>query len=128
MPAHAFPATAGRETGSLPQRDFDLGRGWGFPPSGGPPAPVTAVLVTPGEDEESWLRAGQALQRLLLRAADRWVFASLQTEPLQSTSVRAQIRSSLALPGSPQLLLELGVVRTSRPTGRRPAEDLTTDG
>ena len=127
VPAHAFPAAAGSETGSLPQRDFDLGRGWGFPPSGGPPAPVTAILVTPGEDEESWLRAGQALQRLLLRAADRWVFASLQTEPLQSTSVRAQIRSSLALPGAPQLLLELGVVRASRPTGRRPAEELTTD-
>jgi hypothetical protein len=128
VPAHAFPAATGSETGSLPQRDFDLGRGWGFPPSGGPPAPVTAILVTPGEDEESWLHAGQALQRLLLRAADRWVFASLQTEPLQSRSVRAQIRSSLALAGAPQLLLELGVVRASRPTGRRPAGELTIDG
>ena len=27
-----------------------------------------------------------------------------------------------------QLLLEFGVVRTSRPTGRRPAGELTTDG
>jgi hypothetical protein len=85
-------------------------------------------MVTPGEDEKGWLRAGQALQRLLLRATSQWVFASLQTEPLQSVPVRAQLRSSLALPGSPQLLLELGVVRTSRPTGRRPASDLTADG
>ena len=99
MPAHAFPASAGREAGSLPHRDFDLGRGWGFAPSGGPPAPVTAVLVTHGEDEESWLRAGQALQRILLRAASQWVFASLQTEPLQSASVRAQIRGSLTRRG-----------------------------
>jgi hypothetical protein len=128
VPAHAFPATPGRETGRLPQRDFDLGRGWGFPPPGGPPAPVTAILVTPGEDEESWLQAGQALQRLLLRAAGQWVFASLQTEPLQSTPVRAQIRSSLALPGAPQLLLELGVSRASHPTGRRPAQELTAGG
>jgi nitroreductase len=127
VPAHAFLATSGRETGRLPQRDFDLGRGWGIRASGGPPAPVTAVMVTPGEDEESWLRAGQALQRLLLRAASQWIFASLQTEPLQSASVRAQLRSSLALPGSPQLLLELGVVRTSRPTARRPSGELTTD-
>jgi hypothetical protein len=125
VPSHAFPATSGRETGSLPQRDFDLGRGWGFPPSGGPSAPVTAVLVTPGEDEASWLQAGQALQRLLLHAARRWVFARLQTEPLQSTSIRAQIRSSLTLPGSPQLLLELGVARASHPTARRPAGELT---
>jgi hypothetical protein len=84
-------------------------------------------MMTTGEDEESWLQAGQALQRLLLRAASQWVFASLQTEPLQSTSVRAQIRSSLALARAPQLLLELGVVRVSRPTGRRPAAELTAD-
>ena len=127
VPAHAFPAAAGGKAGGLPQRDFDLGRGWGFRPSGGPPAPVTALIVTPGEDEESWLHAGQALQRLLLRAASQWVFASLQTQPLQSASVRAQIRSSLALPGSPQMLLELGVARASRPTPRRPVAELTAD-
>jgi hypothetical protein len=125
VPAYAYPATGGREPGHLPQRDFDLGRGWGFRPSGGPPAPVTAVLVTPGDDQESWLHAGQALQRLLLRAASQWVFASLQTQPLQSASVRAQIRSGLTLPGAPQLLLELGVARTSHATGRRPAGEMT---
>jgi len=128
VPAHAFPAAASRETGRLPQRDFDLGRGWGFPPSGGPPAPVTAVLVARGEDEESWLRVGQALQRILLRATTQWVFARLQTQPLQSASVRAQIHCSLTPAGIPQILLELGVVRTSRPTGRRPAGDVTIEG
>ena len=127
VPAHAFPATAGGAAGRLPQRDFDLGRGWGFPSPGGPAAPVTAVLVAAGEDEQSWLRAGQALQRILLRAASHWVFASLQSQPLQSASVRAQIRSSLRATGSPQMLLELGVARTSRPTARRPAAELTTD-
>jgi hypothetical protein len=127
VPAHAFPAATGGAAGRLPQRDFDLGRGWGFPPSGGPPAPVTAVLLAAGEDEQSWLRAGQALQRILLRAAGHWVFASLQSQPLQSASVRAQIRSSLRATGSPQLLLELGMARTSRPTARRPAGELTTE-
>ena len=80
-----------------------------------------------GEDEQSWLRAGQALQRILLRAASHWVFASLHSQPLQSASVRAQIRSSLRAMGSPQMLLELGVARTSRPTARRPAREVTTD-
>jgi nitroreductase len=127
VPAHAFPVTAGRETGRLPQRDFDLGRGWGFRPLGGPPAPVTAILVAEGENEQSWLRAGQALQRMLLRAASQWVFARLQTQPLQSASVQAQIRSSLTPAGSPQVLLELGVARTSHPTGRRTAAELTSD-
>jgi hypothetical protein len=121
VPASAFPAAAGREAGRVPQRDFDLDRGWGLAPPGGPPAPVTAVIVARGEDEESWLRAGQALQRILLRAASQWVFARLQTQPLQSASVRAQIRSSLTPSGSPEVLLELGVARSSRPTPRRPA-------
>ena len=124
VPAHACPATRGRET-ALPQRDFDLGRGWGLLPSGSVPAPVTAILVTSGDHEEDWLRTGQALQRLLLRAASRWVFASLQTEPLQAPATRSLIQYSLALPGWPQMLLQLGVARTTHPTGRRPAADLT---
>jgi hypothetical protein len=65
--------------------------------------------------------AGQALQRILLRAASQWVFARLQTQPLQSASVRAQIRASLTPSGSPQMLLKLGVAPTSHPTARRPA-------
>jgi hypothetical protein len=109
----------------LPQRDFDLGRGWGLLPSGGSPAPVTAILVTSGDHEEDWLRAGQALQRLLLRAASRWVFASLQTEPLQASTTRSLIQYSLALPGWPQMLLQLGMARTTHPTARRSAADLT---
>jgi len=40
------------------------------------------------------------------------------------TSVRAQVRSGLALPGPPQMLLQLGVARTTHPTARRPAEEL----
>jgi hypothetical protein len=125
VPAHAFPAARGREDGRLPQRDFDLGRGWGLLPSGSSPAQVTAILVTSGDHEEDWLRAGQALQRLLLRAASRWVFASLQTEPLQAPATRSLIQYSLALPGWPQMLLQFGVARTTHPTARRPAADLT---
>jgi len=125
VPAHAFPAARGRETGRLPQRDFDLGRGWGLLPSGGPPAPVTAILVTSGDHEEDWLQAGQALQRLLLRAASRWVFANLQTEPLQAPATRSLIQYSLALPGWPQMLLQLGLARATHPTSRRHAADLT---
>jgi hypothetical protein len=74
-----------------------------------------------GKRNQGWLCAGQALQRILLRAAGQWVFARLQTQPLQSASVRAQIRGSLTPAGSPEVLLELGVARASRPTPRRPA-------
>ncbi len=125
VPAHAFPAAPRREAGRLPQRDFDLGRGLGRLTVGGPAAPVTAVLVTPGDGEKDWLHAGQALNRLLLGAATQWVFADLNTQPLEDVATRTQIKDCLALPGSPQMLLALGISRTTHPTGRRPAAELT---
>ena len=120
LPAHVFPATPDEPAGWLPPRDFDLGRGLGRLPADGPPAPVTAVLVTSGDRDEDWLHAGQALHRLLLRAASQWVFGNLQTQPLNVVWVRALIRQQLALPGWPQMLLQLGVARTTLSTGRRP--------
>jgi len=124
VPAHAFPTAPGRTAGRLPQRDFDLGRDVGWLPTGGPAPPVTAVLSTPGDGEEDWLHAGQALHRLLLHAASQWVFASLNTQPLEDVETRALVRDRLAQPGSPQMLLALGVSRTAQPTARRPAADL----
>jgi hypothetical protein len=124
VPAHAFPAEPGRTPARLPQRDFDLGRGLGLLPAGGPPPPVTAALFTPGDSERDWLQAGEALHRLLLRAAAEWVFARLNTQPLEDPLTRTLIREGLELPGAPQMLLALGVSRTAHPTARRPAADL----
>jgi hypothetical protein len=124
VPAHAFPASAGQGPGQLPQRDFDLGRGLGLLSASGPPPAATAVLVTRGDGRADWLRAGQALHRLLAHAAGSWVFASLHTEPLEADVTRALIKERLALPGSPQMLLQLGVARTAHATARRPPADL----
>jgi nitroreductase len=124
VPAQAFPDRVGRQRGRLRQRDFDLGRGVGTLAAGGPAPTVTAVLLTPGDGRADWLRAGQALHRLLAHAAQRWVFASLYTQPLETATIRALIRSRLALPGAPQMLLQLGVARTTQATARRPAAEL----
>ncbi len=127
VPAQAFPSTAlasARERGRLRQRDFDLGRELGMLTAGGPPAAATAVLVTRGDGRADWLHAGQALHRLLAHAADRWVFASLYTQPLESAPIRALIRTRLRLPGAPQMLLQLGRARTTQATARRPPAKL----
>jgi hypothetical protein len=124
VPAHAFPAVPSRETGQLPQRDFDLGRGIGMLPAGDPAPAVTAVLSTPGDSYEDWLRAGQALHRLLLRAASQWVFASLNSQPLEDPATRTMIRDRLTLRGWPHMLLAFGICRTVHPTARRPVADL----
>jgi hypothetical protein len=124
VPGSVVPAAGRRRSGRLPQRDFDLGRGFGLEETGGPEPAATAVLVTSGDTRVDWLRAGQALHRLLAHAASMWVFASLDTQLLEITLIRALIRERLALPGAPQMLLQFGVTDTTHPTGRRPPEAL----
>jgi nitroreductase len=124
IPAHAFAAKAGRQPGRLPQRDFDLGAGLGLLATDGPPPAATAVLLTPGDGRADWLRAGQALHRLLTHAASKWVFASLHTQPLEAAAIRALIRDRLALPGAPQVLVQLGLVHSAHITARRPPAEL----
>jgi hypothetical protein len=124
VPAHAFTAAAAGQAGRLRQRDFDLGRGLGLLADGGPPPAVTAVLLTPGDGRADWLGAGQALHRLLAHAASAWVFASLYSQPLGAVAIRTLIRDRLALPGIPQMLLQLGPAHTAHATARRPAGDL----
>ncbi len=119
LPARSFPTPRSPQAG-LAQRDFDLGRGLGLLDSRGGPPSATAVLVTAADGPADWLRAGQALHRLLLLAASRWVFASLHSQPLELPSLRAEIRTRLALPGAPQMILQLGRARTAAATARRP--------
>lgn len=122
--AQAFPATTGQQHGRLRQRDFDLGRGLGLLMTGGASAAATAILVTVDDRQTDWLRAGQGLHRLLAHAATRWVFASLYSQPLEAAAIRSEIRHRLKLPGTPQMLLQLGLARTTQATARRPPTEL----
>jgi nitroreductase len=127
IPATALAASPqAAEPGRLSQRDFDLGRGISRLPGGGAAPAATGVLLTSGDRRADWVRAGQALQRLLLHAASTWVFASLYTQPLEDAVTRALIRDQLGLPGHPQMLLQLGRAATAASTPRRPPSGLTT--
>ena len=79
---------------------------------------LTTILRPAGSLDRS------ALHRLLLYAASQWVFACLNTQPLENIATRALIEDCLIGPGSPQMLLQLGISRTTHPTGRRPAAEL----
>jgi len=127
IPAAAFVAgpPGQLEHGRLPQRDFDLRRGLARLPAGGSPPAATAVLLTVGDRRADWLRAGQALQRLLLHAAAEWVFASLYSQPLENAVTRALIRHQLALPGNPQMLMQFGAAASAASTARRPPGEVT---
>ena len=131
VPAAAFGPTAPAGPGRLAQRDFDLGRHCGLLPAPGPDEPppaATAVLVTAGDSRLDWLRAGQALHRVLAHAATVWVAASLHTQPLEIPVIRNLIRTRLALPGTPQMLLQFGPAHTSLASARRTVPEFLIDG
>jgi nitroreductase len=124
--AAAFGPAGQPVPGRLPQRDFDLGRNCGQLPAPGPDEPVpaaTAVLVTAGDSQLDWLRAGQALHRILAHAATVWVAAGLHTQALEFPVIRRLIRAQLTLPGEAQMVLQFGLARTSMASARRPVAD-----
>ena len=132
---HARAARGAGEPGAqrFQQRDFGAtGSRYGGEPAGardepGEPPAVTAVLATAADTADDWLQAGQALNRLLLRAATRWVFASLQSQPLESARHREQVRELLGLTGQPQMLLQFGRANTAPATPRRPQAEFRTN-
>ena len=105
----------------LARRDFGLP---GTEDDGGAPPSATMVLLTPGDTRPDWLRAGQALDRVLLRAAARWVFARLQSQPLESPGLRDQVRALVGYGGYPQMLLQFGRSNIAPATPRRPHSEL----
>jgi hypothetical protein len=115
-----LPTGEGQER--LAGRDFGL-PGTEIAGDSHPPA-ATAVLLTAGDAAADWLHAGQALDRVLLRAAARWVFASLQSQPLESTRHRRAVRSLLGDRGYPQMVLQLGRANTAVATPRRPHTEM----
>jgi hypothetical protein len=116
VPARAAPGDGWQVAPRFRQRDFGAAEAGD---SAGEPPAVTAVLATAADTADDWLRAGQALNRLLLRAATRWVFASLQSQPLESPCYRQQVGDLLSLRGQAQMLLQFGRANTAAATPRR---------
>lgn len=129
--AYAYPPVPdgpdgppGSVPGKLAERDFDLGRETGRLDRDGPPPAASAILITAADTQADWVRAGQALNRMLIHAAGQWVFAALNSQPTESAALRDLVRTRLRLPGPPQLLLEFGRAHTASATARRPVGDV----
>lgn len=121
-----YPRERARTDPEFATRDFSRGHGWGRVEEDQPEATgVVAMLLTEEDGRPDWLRAGQALQRTLLRAAEHDVSAAFHTQALEIPELRDFIRKRFCDGAHPQMLMRLGVVRT-RPEGvRRSAAELT---
>lgn len=132
VPHTAYPAHLGRTIPHYAGRDFAHGRGWGTAGfTAGPPpwaAGVVCLLTTPGDEPADWIRAGQALQRILLTTATCGVAAALHSQPIELPWLRDFIRSYLSDGAYPQMVLRLGRVTQTALSVRRPASDVMFTG
>jgi nitroreductase len=106
--------------GRTPVRDFLGGAAPGYEWFEDPPR--LAVLSTPGNGNEDWLRAGEALQGVLLTATLRGIAAGILTQPLETPD--AWLVRDPAGAGWPQLILRLGYGLPVPATPRRPVRDV----
>lgn len=88
-------------------------------------APALVAISTARDDEDSWLSAGQALQRALLIAAAQEVQAGYLNQPCQLVEIRGRLAKCLSPGRYPQVLLRLGVAEPpSLRAPRRPVEEV----
>jgi hypothetical protein len=122
------PSTVGPRdaTGQLPLRDFTPGASARAVPF--EPHPQIAVLTTVGDGAWQWLRAGQALQRMLLTATLRGLSAQPITQPLETPPLR---RLVVGTEGGcfAQAIIRLGFGDAAAAAPRRPLDEvLATPG
>ncbi|SDI08656.1 Nitroreductase [Sinosporangium album] len=125
VPAGGYPAEP--ET-AFAQRDYAHGKGWGYEAEPGATAGTVAVLTTVEDRRKDWLAAGQALQRVLLRASASGVSAAFHTQALEMHHLREFLREELLSNEHPQMIMRLGVAKEGPVPPRRALDDvLDTD-
>ena len=130
IPSRALPSVPAELRGSTwTARDFDAATSAPSEAVHEPPVPehpAVAVLTTSGDSPADWLVAGQALGRVLLRAAVDHVAAQPLTQVLEVPVLRARMRHVLGSVGHPQMLLRLGYGHAGPTSRRRPPEQTLT--
>ncbi|MDB1087309.1 hypothetical protein PJ985_06975 [Streptomyces sp. ACA25] len=90
--------------------------------------PVIAVLATGHDTRADWLRAGQALEHVLLAATAHSVRASLLFQATEWTDLRPALAGSGETSRHVHTLIRLGYGPVGPATPRRSAGDVLTDG
>jgi hypothetical protein len=128
VPAVAVPHVTGKANDDLPIRDFDT-RGTGsLPPETGSHLHQSLfVLGTSADDRLSWLRAGEALERLWLETTQQGYVASLFTQVIEVPYVRDRLRAELGLSMYPQIMLRMGKAPVTSSSMRRRLPDILVD-
>ncbi|PBC67605.1 hypothetical protein BX265_8220 [Streptomyces sp. TLI_235] len=110
--------------GHLPVRDFSaIDPAEHRAPAAFEAHPCIAVLSTERDDPADWLRAGLALQHVLLVATVHQVRASMLHQAVEWPELRWEMRDPSHGPGCVQMILRLGYGPEGAPTPRLPVTD-----
>ncbi|MFM9589241.1 Acg family FMN-binding oxidoreductase [Streptomyces scabiei] len=86
--------------------------------------PHLALLYTRGDTLPDWLRAGQALERVLLEATAAGLAGAPTSHPLENDDLRTLARDPVSGRGCVQMVLRLGYGPHGPATPRRPVRDV----
>jgi hypothetical protein len=86
--------------------------------------PLIGLLGTAGDGPGDQVRAGIALQRVLLTATDLGLATSIFTQPVDVATVREQLGRALGRQHPAHVLMRFGYAVGVSPTSRRPAHDV----
>jgi nitroreductase len=126
LPATAVPDVHGRAS-TLRPRDFGASDPEAATTAVEPPTaehPLAVVLGTELDGPADWLRAGEALMALLLRAAVEGIQAQPLGQVVDRDWSRARLGAELGVVGHPQMVLRLGYGRPGPDTPRRRTADI----
>jgi len=106
-------------------RDFDVdGMGWLQPDLRTGAEQCLLLLGTQQDTPAAWLRAGEALEHVLLELTRRGYVASPLTQVIEVASTNARLREALQLTMYPHVLLRVGRAPTTPASRRRRFVDM----
>jgi len=104
---------ASHENLELPEREYEQ-------------EPLLGALLTRDKGPHAEVRAGMAMQRVLLTATAEGLATSFLSQPFETPRTRESLDRLFAGLGQPHTLLRIGYGYPTRLTSRRSAEDVTT--
>jgi len=123
VPEYAFGPR--KHGGKAPMRDFAGSRSAaGRDAAPFERSPQLALLSTADDRPEDWLRAGQAMERVLLLATLKGLSSSFVTQALEWTDLRWPLRDPMTGKGQVQMVLRLGYGPKGPGTPRRPVPEV----
>jgi hypothetical protein len=85
------------------------------------------LLGTNADNAGAWIRAGEALERVLLEITRQGYAASMFTQVIEVPSTRALLRAELGITMYPHILIRVGRAQPIPPTRRRRLVDVIID-